>query len=28
MLYLGYIDEKWMTSVPIDDTLVERLREL
>lgn len=28
MLYLGYIDDKWMTSVPIDDTLVERLREL
>lgn len=28
LLYLGYIQESWETTIPIDDLLAQRLREL
>lgn len=28
LLYLGYIDESWSPEMPLDDALVQRLRDL
>ena len=28
LLYLGYIDEKWKTDIPLDEEVTKRMREL
>lgn len=28
LLYLGYIDEKWKTEIPLDEEVTKRMREL
>jgi hypothetical protein len=28
LLYLGYIDEKWKTDIPLDDEVTKRMREI